>query len=1772
MKKTLFGIREDEEEEKNCESSRLLALDENKKNYDFTSAVLDDPPSEDSQILANDVFIRATCLQSGLNSSKRANPKKITLQRVSQVGKPASSQELSLLKNYISIRYNRKIETAETLDDNYPLLDIRKAILRIHYSISELCTRLINTTMFEVLVILVILLNTVFLAMEDKNGNLPNNLNAVEDFFLYFYTIECGMKIYAYGLIYEKNSYLRDYWNILDFVIVITGWIEHQTNSGVNFSAMRTLRILRPLRSISSISGMRALFISLFKSIRPLLSALIVLFFFTFVFAIAALQLWNGILKYKCVHVDSGVYESGSEVCGSRGCGVGYECAKILDNPNFGTVNFDNIFISHIMIFQIITLEGWTDILMWTQQSFSYYSILYFIPLVFIGATLILNLTLAIITSSFFDAMKAERESQQIEKLAQMVPVFEELEKQLTSLKGTISIEAERKNSIVNLKNMNELKRQSINKFNQLFKVNINEDAAEKQNEDNNFALSSMGASLAQRSSKTYQSIIDKESGSLYHLSRLKRIKDVLMLKKEVTSVFVDKPSTSNDFKLEINEHTVLEAESAKDVIFSKKKVLERSGQSFSYSSDECGEDAKFVYEKYCDLGDEKVIKKYILNYFGCDVGFFMLVNKVQDEIVEVEYVDSIQKSIQGRFSGYDVSGKELNDVVNKLNYMNYCIWTPGLMGKYEKLKFPLKVLMKSKYMSTLMILLVLLNTACLASDHYGISSSHAYFLKTINSILTYIFTVELFFRIVGLGIYEFCRDKMNYFDSIVVVLSIVEIAVFSNSTSAISAFRAIRVFRVFRVLRVMRILRYLKSMGDIVKAVGKSVSNFFYLFLLLALFLVIFSLLGMQIFAGEFSFADGLPRGNFDSFHWAFVTTFILLSTENWNNILTSSMRSPLGPPSSLFLISWIILGNFILLNLFLAILLESFNTLFYESYINEEDDLLRELNILRIVNKKTQKKLQFLSEYEESDSDSEREVTEALDYKKVKTIWSELEENMCFKSFYLFGKENLFRVSCYKFSKLRVFEGAVLSMIVLNSLKLALDTYIIEYPQDSVESQLSKSFDYFFTAFFCCEFFIKAVALGFCYDKGTYLKDNWNKLDFLIVVFSIIDVSVSAIDLTVIKIFRLLRTLRPLRLINHNLSMKIVVIALIESLSAIFNVIAVILVTWLIYAILGVSLLSGKMYSCLNPYIETQDDCEKYGFEWKNTDMNFDDVIQGMITLFVVMSQESWPNRMYEGVDARDQGYSPVKNYNPYIAYFYIGYLIIGNFFMVNLFTAVVFNKFNEAKLNESSIATLILSKPQKLWTDIQEYIKRSKPNIEIKYAPQNKLSLICFKIMKSKIFELFIVFLILLNMIDLAMLYDEASDSYKGVLEKLNLTLTVLFIAEGVLKIIALGFKRYITNVWNRIDFAIILASIIDLSFQIFLLDSSRLLRQIPQLIRIVRVLRVSRLFRLVKSLNSLRNLIQIIGYALPAILNVLSLLTLIFFIFSILGVYLFHSVQNTGTINEYFNFSNFGNGMTILWRISTGEDYPSIMYECSNYLGSKVYLIYFIVFITLIDFVVLDLFVSVIIQNYEEFSSSSDSPVKKFREDVKIFRSIWGVYTEESNGIRISRVHIEQFLVEFCKIYQIINPAVQTQETMKKIIRNLTISIFCDTQGYFYYNDVLFVVMKKKYDKKFFRGKSEYCKKILAMEESKTVKELARIRKKAMKKMKAEPTSKLKNDSFFLNMLYMKSVFNSWRKYMIRRKNRVDSSITPQFSDVEYPGDNSKMAGNDDSLYK
>ena len=647
---------------------------------------------------------------------------------------------------------------------------------------------------------------------------------------------------------------------------------------------------------------------------------------------------------------------------------------------------------------------------------------------------------------------------------------------------------------------------------------------------------------------------------------------------------------------------------------------------------------------------------------------------------------------------------------------------------------------------------------------------------------------------------------------------------------------------------------------------------------------------MGMQLFGGQFNnWEEEKPRANFDTFPTAFLTVFQILTMENWQFILYTTM-SESGWIAAIYLISWIFIGNFVLLNLFLAILLDSFIEEDEEEKKemqeknqmsglagpeNEEINKRAELN-----DKKDEELLQaiqyqinFEMGHDEDNKDGKKFVKKNKNKKKENNLLNEsieitpetlvsqvteikptkalFEGVECERSFFFIPKSNPIRVLIYKMIELREFEFFILVLIIMSSIKLIGDTYILDKAADSPIVVASNILDMFFIVFFALESLIKAIAIGFVLDKGSYLRESWSQLDFFIVVTSIIDLSFDGINLPVIKILRLLRTLRPLRFISHNSGMRIVVEALIQSVGHIFNVAIVVLVVWLMFAILGVNLFGGKFQYCdYGPYeIETKEECDAVHSEWHTYDSNFDSVPQAMLTLFVVSSLEGWPDIMYQGIDATDVEKGPSKNASILYSLYFVGFILIGSFFFLNFFVGVIFLNFEEAQKEEKE--ALVLNDKQLKWIDIMRMILNSNPDIQTTYIPKNKIRRKLHTFVNSNLFEYFIMTCIVLNMFQMAIDYEGSSVTYNKALTYINYIFTAIFTIECCLKLGASG-KNYFSSNWNNFDFFVVFSSIVEIVLSSLASQSVEILRIGPQLARVLRILRVTRLLRLINKL--------------------------------------------------------------------------------------------------------------------------------------------------------------------------------------------------------------------------------------------------------------------------------------------------------------------------------
>ena len=148
---------------------------------------------------------------------------------------------------------------------------------------------------------------------------------------------------------------------------------------------------------------------------------------------------------------------------------------------------------------------------------------------------------------------------------------------------------------------------------------------------------------------------------------------------------------------------------------------------------------------------------------------------------------------------------------------------------------------------------------------------------------------------------------------------------------------------------------------------------------------------------------------------------------------------------------------------------------------------------------------------------------------------------------------------------------------MIIISTVTLALET-----PLDDPEGkklEILKYIDLFMTAAFTFEMLVKIIAWGFAFaGKDSYIREPWNILDFLIVVSALFGVIAGdAVKISFFKALRILKILRPLRIIARNKGLKVAIVALGSSLPNIVNLQVIVLFFVFLLAILQTTLLSG-------------------------------------------------------------------------------------------------------------------------------------------------------------------------------------------------------------------------------------------------------------------------------------------------------------------------------------------------------------------------------------------------------------------------------------------------------------------------------------------------------------------------------------------------------------------------------------------------------------------
>uniref|UniRef100_A0A8D0SJK6 Voltage-dependent L-type calcium channel subunit alpha n=1 Tax=Sus scrofa TaxID=9823 RepID=A0A8D0SJK6_PIG len=1432
--------------------------------------------------------------------------------------------------------------------------------LTLKNPIRRACISIVEWKPFEIIILLTIFANCVALAIyipfpEDDSNATNSNLERVEYLFLIIFTVEAFLKVIAYGLLFHPNAYLRNGWNLLDFIIVVVGLfsaiLEQATKAdganalggkgaGFDVKALRAFRVLRPLRLVSGVPSLQVVLNSIIKAMVPLLHIALLVLFVIIIYAIIGLELFMGKMHKTCYNqegVPDVPAEDDPSPCAletghGRQCQNGTVCKPGWDGPKHGITNFDNFAFAMLTVFQCITMEGWTDVLYWVNDAVGRdWPWIYFVTLIIIGSFFVLNLVLGVLSGEFSKEREKAKARGDFQKLREKQQLEEDLKGYLDWITQAEDIDPE------------------------------NEDEGMDEEKPRNMSMPT----------------------------------------SETESVNTE-------------------------------------------------------------------------NVAGGDI---------EGESCGARLAHRISKS---KFSRY------------------WRRWNRFCRRKC-------RAAVKSSIFYWLVIFLVFLNTLTIASEHYNQPRWLTEVQDTANKALLALFTAEMLLKMYSLGLQAYFVSLFNRFDCFIVCGGILEtILVETKVMSPLG----ISVLRCVRLLRIFKITRYWNSLSNLVASLLNSVRSIASLLLLLFLFIIIFSLLGMQLFGGKFNFDEmQTRRSTFDNFPQSLLTVFQILTGEDWNSVMYDGIMAYGGPsfPGMLVCIYFIILficGNYILLNVFLAIAVDNLaDAESLTSAQKEEEEEKERKKLARTASPEKKQEVVEKPAVEETkeekielksitaDGESPPATKINMDdlqpnenegkcsYPNPETAGEEDEEEPEMpvgprprplselhlkekavpmpeaSAFFIFSPNNRFRLQCHRIVNDSIFTNLILFFILLSSISLAAEDPV---QHTSFRNHILGNADYVFTSIFTLEIILKMTAYGAFLHKGSFCRNYFNILDLLVVAVSLISFGIQSSAINVVKILRVLRVLRPLRAINRAKGLKHVVQCVFVAIRTIGNIVIVTTLLQFMFACIGVQLFKGKLYTCSDSSKQTEAECKgnyityKDGEvdhpiiqprSWENSKFDFDNVLAAMMALFTVSTFEGWPELLYRSIDSHTEDKGPIYNYRVEISVFFIIYIIIIAFFMMNIFVGFVIVTFQEQ--GEQEYKNCELDKNQR---QCVEYALKARPLR--RYIPKNQHQYKVWYVVNSTYFEYLMFVLILLNTICLAMQHYGQSCLFKVAMNVLNMLFTGLFTVEMILKLIAFKPKGYFSDPWNVFDFLIVIGSVIDVilsetnhyfcdawnTFDALIVVGSIVDIAITEVnnaeensrisITFFRLFRVMRLVKLLSRGEGIRTLLWTFIKSFQALPYVALLIVMLFFIYAVIGMQVFGKIalNDTTEINRNNNFQTFPQAVLLLFRCATGEAWQDIMLACmpgkkcapesepgnstegETPCGSSFAVFYFISFYMLCAFLIINLFVAVIMDNFD-YLTRDWSILGPHHLDE--FKRIWAEYDPEAKG-RIKHLDVVTLL--------------------------------------------------------------------------------------------------------------------------------------------------------------
>ncbi|XP_061092066.1 sodium channel, voltage-gated, type I-like, alpha isoform X16 [Conger conger] len=827
-------------------------------------------------------------------------------------------------------------------------------------------------SLFSMLIMCTILTNCAFMTL----SNPPEWAKNVEYTFTGIYTFESLIKILARGFCVGKFTFLRDPWNWLDFCVIVMAYVTEFVNLG-NVSALRTFRVLRALKTISVIPGLKTIVGALIQSVKKLSDVMILTVFCLSVFALIGLQLFMGNLRQKCIRLpienatsDQGDFNStdlnmtnfnvtlnwteytnnpenyyflpnrrDALLCGNGSdagqCPEGYLCIKAGRNPDYGYTSFDTFGWAFLSLFRLMTQDYWENLYQQTLRAAGKPYMIFFVLVIFLGSFYLVNLILAVVAMAYDEQNQATMEEAQ-QKEQEFQAMLEQLKRQQEEAQAAAAAAAaaaiaetgeysgragvtetssegsklssksakERRNRRKKRKQREEQERGEGEKF----RKSESEDSIKRTGF--RFSIDGNRLSYEKRYSSPHQSLLSVR-GSLFSPRRNSRT-SLFSFRGRARDV-----GSENDFA--DDEHSTFEdADSRRGSLFVPRRS-ERRSSNISMSSHGTTTETEIKKKRSgsqqpsMDFLEDPVARQRALSVAS------ILTNTME------ELEESRQKCPPCWYKFANT----------------FLIW--DCCPAWLKIKRIVNLIVMDPFVDLAITICIVLNTLFMAMEHYPMTQQFNNVLSVGNLVFTGIFTAEMCFKIIALDPYYYFQEGWNIFDGIIVSLSLMELG--------LANVEGLSVLRSFRLLRVFKLAKSWPTLNMLIKIIGNSVGALGNLTLVLAIIVFIFAVVGMQLFGKSYRECVckidencTLPRWHMVDFFHSFLIVFRVLCGE-WIETMWDCMEVAGQSMCLVVFMLVMVIGNLVVLNLFLALLLSSFSA---DNLAATDDD--SEMNNLQI------------------------------------------------------------------------------------------------------------------------------------------------------------------------------------------------------------------------------------------------------------------------------------------------------------------------------------------------------------------------------------------------------------------------------------------------------------------------------------------------------------------------------------------------------------------------------------------------------------------------------------------------------------------------------------------------------------------------------------------------------------------------------------------------------------------------------------------------------